>query len=75
MSKKIPQLVVDLLQPEKDLSYVKYLGSQDDNTYYILSYYEPVTVGFPMVALLKNETATMVDVEEVFDLIDLFGKA
>ena len=74
MSKKIPQSVIDLLQPEKDFSYVGYLGKQDNKIYYILSYYESVDVGFPMVALWENEIASLVDVDEVFYLIDLFVK-
>lgn len=57
MSEKIPQSVIDLLQPEKDYSYVGYLGEQDNKIYYILSYCEPVDVGFPMVALWENEIA------------------
>ena len=74
MSEKIPQSVIDLLQPEKDFPYVKYLGSQNNKIYCILSYYEPVDVGFPMVALWENGEITMVDIKEVFTLIDLFIK-
>ena len=74
MYKKIPQPIIDLLQPQKDFSYVKYLGSQNNKIYYILSYYEPVDVGFPMVALWENGEITMVDIKEVFTLIDLFIK-
>ena len=74
MNKKIPQSVIDLLQPEKDFSYVEYLGQQKDNTYYILSYYKEVCVGFPMVVLWKNSKATMLDIDEAFQIIDLFIK-
>lgn len=76
MSKKIPQSVIDLLHPEKDYSYVEYLGSQNNKVYYILSYYdnETITVGFPMVALWENEIVSLVDVDEVFYLIGLFVK-
>lgn len=74
MNKKIPQSVIDLLQPEKDFSYVEYLGHQNNKIYYILSYYEEVDVGFPMVVLWENQKATMVDIDEAFKIIDLFIK-
>ena len=74
MNRKIPHPVIDLLQPEKDYSYVGYLGEQDNKIYYILSYCEPVDVGFPVVALWEDEIASLVDVDEVFYLIDLFVK-
>ena len=72
----IPQPIIVLLQPEKDFSYIKFLGSQRDKEYYILSYHddEIIEVGFPLVASWQNQTASLLDPDQAFEILNLFIK-
>lgn len=51
---KIPQAVIDELQPQEGYSYAKYLCTFDDTDYYCLSYYEDVIVGLPLFVGYQN---------------------
>lgn len=72
--KTIPPKINDLLKPSKDYSYVEYLGSKDGVEYFILSYYEPVSVGYPSVASWYKGKAQIVETDKAFNLIQSFIK-